>query len=297
MRELVDDLGGFLLSRLADTKLRTENLKAIRALTEYAYLGGHTGICKILGRFHCYIDTKDRKICSHLLTKGIWEIQNTECMAGIIKPGMNVVDVGGNFGYFTLLMCGLIGHAGGKVYSIEANPELCALIKDSLEVNALLSKAEVINCAIYDQQIDAIELTFGNNKTMNGRLSQFKNNPANMRPGEQVVQVPGNTLDNLLPKHEKIDFIKVDIEGSEEMFWYGSKRIRGANQALQILMEYNPKSYKDPGALIKNIFAEGYTVKKIYRTQSEDQLLDEQALLSMPKNEHVMLLLAKKPLQ
>ncbi|MCX7553023.1 FkbM family methyltransferase [Marinicella sp. S1101] len=293
MGELVDDLGGFLLSRLAHSELRTENLKAIRAMTEYSYLGNQTGICKILGRFHCYIDTRDRKICSHLLTKGVWEIQNTECMAKIIQPGMNVIDLGGNFGYFTLLMCGLIGHAGGKVYSIEANPELCALIKDSLEVNALLSKAEVINCAIFDAAVDSIELTFGNNKTMNGRLSQFKHNPGNMRPEEQAVEVPGNTLDNLIPEDEKIDFIKVDIEGSEEMFWYGSKRIRAFNQELQILMEYNSRSYKDPVRLCKSIFAEGYLVKSINKIASEDEMLDEQALLSLPNNEHVMLLISK----
>lgn len=293
MNEVVDELGGFILARLAESELRSENLRNIRAMTEFAYLGKNTGICKILGRFHCYIDTRDRKISSHLLTKGVWEIQNTECIAKLVKPGMNVIDVGGNFGYFTLLMCGLIGNMGGKVYTIEANTELCDLIKDSLEVNAMLPKSNVINCAIYSKPIDSIELTFGNNKTMNGRLSQFKNKPTNMRPEEQVISVKGNTLDNLIPKNEKIDFIKVDIEGSEEMFWYGSKRIREANKELHILMEFNPRSYKEPELLINNFFAEGYTIKRINKIASEDQLLDKQALLSIAKHEHVMLLLFK----
>lgn len=262
-------------------------------MTEYAYLGEHTGICRILGRFHCYVDTRDRKICSHLLTKGVWEIQNTECMARLIKPGMTVIDVGANFGYFTLLMCGLIGNQGGKVYTIEANPELCELIQDSLEVNGMLSKTDLINCAVYKAQVKELEFTFGNNKTMNGRLGDFKKNSTVIRKDEKVIKVAGNTLDNLIPDNQQIDFIKVDIEGAEEMFWYGSKRIRDSNNQLKTLMEYNPRSYSDPVKLINHIFDQGYEVKRINKTPEKDCICDRDMLLNLSKNEHVMLLLSK----
>jgi FkbM family methyltransferase len=293
MNNALDKSGKFNLLRLADTELRAENLKLINDLVEYSYLGDFNAVCKILGRFYCYIDTRDRKICGHLLTKGIWEVQNTECIVRHLKPGMSAIDVGANYGYFTLLMNGLVGHGAAKVYAIEANPMLCQLLQDSLEVNGMAGKTELINCAVYKEPIEQLEFTFGNNRTNNGRLSVCKNNPDNMREGERVVQVPGNTLDHLIPTDQKIDFIKVDIEGAEEMFWYGSRRIREDNDELKILMEFNPRSYADPVKLVKDVFAEGYQVKRIMKSPQHDQILNQNELLTVPKNEHIMLLMGK----
>ena len=157
----------------------------------------------------------------------------------------------------------------------------------------MAGKTELINCAVYKEPIEQLEFTFGNNRTNNGRLSMCKNNPDNMREGERVVQVPGNTLDHLIPTDQKIDFIKVDIEGAEEMFWYGSRRIREDNDELKILMEFNPRSYADPVKLVKDVFAEGYQVKRIMKSPQHDQILNQNELLTVPKNEHIMLLMGK----
>ena len=129
--------GKFKLSRLKNHNLRTENIKSISKSCYNAYLGDYQSLCRILGFFDIYIDTRDRSIGMQLLMKGYWEIDVTECIAKHLSPGMNVIDVGANYGYFSLLMAGLIGHKTGKVYSIEASPNVFQHLKNSIRINFL----------------------------------------------------------------------------------------------------------------------------------------------------------------
>ncbi|MCX7545257.1 FkbM family methyltransferase [Marinicella gelatinilytica] len=293
MSGIKDQLGKFIFSRLQNTNLRAENLKAIQEMATSSYLGDHVSICKVLGRFHCFIDTRDRTFGAQLLTKGFWEIQNTECIAKRVKKDMTVIDIGANFGYFTLLMCGLVGNDNGKVYSIEANPNIFQFLNDTMCVNGQLSKVELFNCAIYKEPCDDLNFIFRNNSPMNGHLYSHNINPENLKENENLIKVKGNTLDKLIPENEKIDFIKVDIEGAEEMFWHGSKRIRQDNTKLKILMEFNPKRYENPQGFVHSVVDEGYQITLIGKSEDYNQVLNANELLKIPSETHVMILLEK----
>ncbi|MFV0542729.1 MAG: FkbM family methyltransferase [Marinicella pacifica] len=293
MDNIKDQLGKFNLSRLKDPSLRTENLRIIQEMASSSYLGDYVSICKILGRFHCFIDTRDRTLGAHLLTKGFWEIQNTECIAKRVTKDMTVIDVGANFGYFTLLMCGLVGNGKGKVYSIEANPKVFNFLKDSVSLNALLSKTQLLNFAIYNEKCNNLQFTYGNNGSLNGRIQSLKAKPNKLSTNEQVINVKGNTLDNLIPENEKVDFIKVDIEGAEEMFWHGSKRIRKDNDDLKILMEFNPNRYADPNGFVHSMVEEGFQITLIGKSEEYNQVLNAEELLNIPAQTHVMILLER----
>jgi FkbM family methyltransferase len=206
---------------------------------------------------------------------------------------MIVIDIGANLGYFTLLMCGLVGNDKGKVYSIEANPYVFQLLRDSVAVNGQLSKVKLLNYAIYKEECSGLQFTFGDNGSTNGRIKNLKANPDKFNSDEKMVKVKGNTLDNLIPENEKIDFIKVDIEGAEEMFWYGSKRVRKDNDELKILLEYNPNRYDNPKLFVNSIVDEGYQLKLVGKSEEYDKVLTGEELLSIPSNVHVMLLLEK----
>jgi FkbM family methyltransferase len=55
----------------------------------------------------------------------------------ILKQGSNVIDIGANIGYYSLLSLYLVGEKG-KVYSFEASP----LIYNQLEHNLALNKVK-----------------------------------------------------------------------------------------------------------------------------------------------------------
>ena len=289
MRSVFGNLGKFHLNRLRDSKLRPENISAISSKCQNAYLGDYQNICKILGRFKIYIDSRDRTLGPYLLMDGFWEIQITECIAKNVKLGMNVIDVGANYGYYSLLMAGLIGNKGSKVYSIEANPNIFSLLKNSIRINGLKNKVDPINIAIIDGDPKEMKFSFKNDSAMNGHLEVYRKN-SNI---EESITVNANKLDNLVPVGEKIDFIKVDIEGAEHMFWQGSSRIRKDNPDIKILLEFNARRYEFAEQFVDSIIDEGFTIKQIERTPDLDCYLTKQQLLSLPTHTHVMLLLER----
>jgi hypothetical protein len=47
---------------------------ACRAQVQPVYLGGYTALCRILGRYKFYVDTRDEGFGSNVLLDGFWEM-------------------------------------------------------------------------------------------------------------------------------------------------------------------------------------------------------------------------------
>ena len=86
-----------------------------------------------------YLDPNDTIVSRSLSLDLIWEKEESEFLRNIIKEGMNVVDIGANIGYFSLLFSKWVGDKG-KVYSIEPDP----FNFDLLSKNILINQAENI---------------------------------------------------------------------------------------------------------------------------------------------------------
>ena len=56
---------------------RTFNEAEIRALCRTAYCGDHTTLCRVLGRYQLFVDTRDIGISSHLMLGGFREMWGT----------------------------------------------------------------------------------------------------------------------------------------------------------------------------------------------------------------------------
>ncbi len=52
----------------------------------------------------------------------------------LLRPGMNVADLGAHVGFFTLLAAGLVGLAG-RVYAFEPHPENFTILKKNISLN------------------------------------------------------------------------------------------------------------------------------------------------------------------
>lgn len=283
------NLGKFKLNRLRDHHKRADNINNIAIKCHNAYLGDYQNICRILGRFNIYVDSRDRTLGMQLLMNGYWEIEISECIAKNVKLGMTAIDVGSNYGYFTLLMGGLIGNKSGKIYSIEANPHVYSLLKNSVSINGFKSKIKVINKAVIDTDTQTMQFNYKNERSMNGHLDVYKKKSEQ----ENSVMVNADKLDNIIPEGEKIDFIKVDIEGAEHMFWQGSQRIRNDNPEIKILLEFNAKRYEKAEQFVDSIIDEGFSIKQIKKTPDFDKYLTKQQLFCLPTHTHVMLLLER----
>jgi FkbM family methyltransferase len=88
-----------------------------------------------LGGFAFQCDQRDsvsREVCF----TGRYEPQETQLASRILRAGDTFVDVGANWGYFTLAAAHWVG-AGGRVLAFEPEPRLFEMLTSNLEANGL----------------------------------------------------------------------------------------------------------------------------------------------------------------
>src|SRR5262245_34051536 len=106
---------------------RAEAERAIKARVQTAYLGHGRVLARVLGEYKIFLSSDDLGFSCHVMLDGYWESWLTLFFMRHIKPGMTVVDVGANFGYYTVLFGGAVG-ATGRVIAIEPVPSTVALL-------------------------------------------------------------------------------------------------------------------------------------------------------------------------
>src|SRR5438045_9793085 len=116
---------------------------AIRRRVQTAYLGDDVVLARILGRLKIYLNSKDRGFASHLMLDGYWEMWLTQYLARTVNSGMTVIDVGANFGYFTLLLADIVGTKGG-VIAVEPNTSATALLRETIMLNGFEHRVKII---------------------------------------------------------------------------------------------------------------------------------------------------------
>lgn len=287
-----DAIGLFNFHKLADSKNRQENIRTISGLCHNAFLGNHTSICRILGRFNMFVDTRDRGIGMHLLMRGLWEMYITEYIASYVQKDMVVLDVGANYGYYSMLMAQLVGPDQGQVISFEANPYLSNLFDESVKINGFKSRISVNNIALSNEQSDDAAFFVPPNAPMNGHLISSRENRYKNEIPAGSIQVKTTTLDDFIAPGTRIDFAKVDIEGAEYHFWQGAKRVRQDNPQLSFLLEFNAARYERPGDFIDMMLDEGYALKRLHMDAKQVKI-DKTGALEQAKQQDIMLLIEK----
>jgi FkbM family methyltransferase len=191
-----------------------------------------------------------REVC---LT-GRYEPQETALIRHLLRPGMTFVDVGANWGYFTLVGAHLVGPAG-SVLAIEADPRACRALRANLAKNKMTSVA-VHNIAASDGD---------------GRLSFQEYEPHARDTGNfgvaqstlivehgRRVEIDAHALDDVLDRAgiERVHVLKIDIEGGEARAMAGLRRRLSAHLVDAISMELHPYHLRDLGTSAAQLIAE-----------------------------------------
>lgn len=243
----------FELARLGPLR-RGANQEFIRGNCQNAYLGDHTILARVLGRYKMFLDTRDVAFTPHLLTDGYWEMTHTEVMAKLLKPGMKAIDLGANLGYFTLLMAERVG-SSGAVHAFEPNPHLAMLTRQSVEVNGFASRTTVHEIALSDQSGE-LDFFIDPARPMNATVYPKDNH--------EKARVPTARFDDF-HELEDCDFIKIDVEGAEETVWKGmAKRLKNP-RPLTIILEFTPDRYPDAGAFLDLFESQGLSLGYVHQ--------------------------------
>jgi FkbM family methyltransferase len=243
------------LQQLRDAPSRTIGEAAIRARCQVINIDKDTAICRILGRYKMFVDLRDGGFVPHLMMEGYWEYWNTEFMWNTVQPGAVCVDVGANHGYFSIVLADLIG-VTGALYSIEPNPRLFGLLNRSIQLNGFGSRTMAIQAAV-GAEPGQLPLLVPIAEPKNARLvSESRADRAREsteNQGEEIHMVRVDTLDNLVKG--PADFVKIDVEGAEELVWHGMQKLIDRSPNIRIVMEVNPERCRSPGEFLDSIKA------------------------------------------
>lgn len=185
-----------------------------------------------------FLVASDRSLTPHIALDGYWEQWITDVFRRIVQPGMHVVDVGANVGYYTMLAAQAVGETG-RVTAFEANPALADVVHRNMDVNGFLGRVEIVSKAAYSE---VAELNFSIYRNYKGSSGLWGSNEdaAIFRDQVDVISVPAVPLDVQLAG-QKVDFLKIDAEGAEGHILLGAQRLIAENPGLQLLIEYAPR--------------------------------------------------------
>lgn len=206
--------------------------RRVRERIRPIYLGNHRALCTILGRYKFFVDTRDLGFATHLLTDGFWEMPLTEFMVKTVKEGMCILDVGANFGYYSVLFADLVGPTG-RLTAFEPNPHAALSVEASLSTNGFEDRSRVVRAAVSDHA-GSVKFCVPRAEPKNARiLEEGDEVPAD----SDVITVPTVSLDEAC-RDQKVDFIKIDAEGAEYHIFKGMQRIIERDRP-KIVLEFN----------------------------------------------------------
>ena len=224
-----------------------------------------------------------------ILRDGVIEPWNKKILERILHPGDTFINIGANFGYFSILAGSLVGPSG-KVISFEANPMIYECLSYGIFYSGLPNIVDAHNMAISDKE-DVVKLYFSpvfsgggsiiNNVNYDGyssmntmeqcRIGKSHDTNKHLINGDWIKHsmlneyIKADSLDSVLSKYygnlEKIRLIQIDVEGAEKLVLDGSLSTLEKFKPI-ILVEFDPHTVRDQ---VKNMDQESvhHTFEKI----------------------------------
>ena len=201
------------------------------------YIGGGRALTRTVFGHKFYVDARDASLAPHILLDGAWEPWITKVFRETVRPGMRVVDVGANMGWYAVQAADLVG-AEGSVISFEANPPLASLVRRNLAVNGFSERATVVAKAVYKE---TTSLQFGVYRDHLGGGSIYATEGAAENLDDHVTEitVPATSLDAYFAPGTRVDVIRMDAEGAEPFILQGARRVIEENPGIAIFFEFS----------------------------------------------------------
>jgi FkbM family methyltransferase len=253
-----------------------------RLVRPRVYLGDHTLMTRTVFGHVLYLDTRDDSLVPALVLRGVWEPNVTRVLLRLLRPGMRVIEIGANVGYYTLLAGSCVGPSG-SVLAFEANPDIAARLRRAVIVNGYQWWTSVVASAVAEREGRA---TLHVLQRQHGSSGLFPRGSVYLQAFNEVtrpLEVPVTTLDGFLGHDPApVDLLKIDAEGTEPLIFDGMRGLLERSQHLRAVIEFTPRlianAGRDAGAFLDTLASLGFHIDVIdarggLRTASPAQLL------------------------
>ena len=181
---------------------------------------------------HCYFIYKPL----YFFYKNISDRQKISLFKKIIKPGMRVMDLGANIGFYTILFSKLVGETG-KVFAFEPDSKNYKHLEESVKklYNTVIEKK-----AVSDK---TGKINFYISKDLNVDHQSY-----DIGEDREYEEVDAISLDDYFFDNAKIDFIKIDIQGYEPIALKGMSKIMRQPGRIIVFGELWPYGLQKAGS-------------------------------------------------
>ena len=145
-----------------------------------------------------------------LYEQGDWFEDEIKFIRQYIKPGMNVLDIGANYGVYTLSIANIVGDKG-KVWALEPTSSTFSCLEKSVAHNGF-KNVSLLKLGLSNRAGSAQLYT-----SDNGELNSLTQDSVPTGSSSSVEEIELDTLDNCFSTYQWKDlaFIKLDAEGEE----------------------------------------------------------------------------------
>jgi FkbM family methyltransferase len=175
--------------------------------------------------------SKDHVLLSSLVDSGELELGTRLLIQRFLKPNDVFVDIGANIGIHTLAAARAL-QGKGKIIAFEPFLTSAQLLQKSIFINGFSHITEIHQAAVFN--IKGKQTLFLGESS--GHHSLW---PLNS-PIVNQVEVPLVRLDDIISKEQKLNLIKIDVEGAELEVIESGKSLIKNNPDIGLIVEFGP---------------------------------------------------------
>ena len=258
----------------------SEKIDQIPSFVAAINTSSHTAVTSVAGGviaisvdgFTMGVPAEEWGFAMFLSHAGYFEHGSELFFESLLKPNMRVIDLGANLGIYTLRAL----RKKCMVFAYEPTPRTFDLLRQNIKASGFAESGRIqaYQMAVSDQ---CGTINFYENPSMCGHNSIYGES------GQQPIEVSVTTLDSQLDTLQRIDLVKMDIEGAEYHALLGMRELIRRNPDLQIIMEFAPehirRAGREPEALLALIHELGFTVYLINEVSAQAEPVKDEELL------------------
>ena len=232
------------------------------------------------------LDLRDAGISRELFLTGVHEIHSTQQFKEEMKPGMILLEIGANIGYFALLGAVRI-RPGGRVLALEPSPANVKSLEENAKLNGL---DDVVNVYPFAAGRESGTLPFY--VVSKSNLCGFVNRAG---PGIKLLgqlEVGVVPVDHIVEEEGvRVDYFRMDVEGFETEVVEGMIRTLTNEDPpeggfIEIHSELLNRKGTTAWSFIDRMYELGYQIKTArYRGQADVVVSSNSEFLDHPWSE------------
>ncbi|OQY49101.1 MAG: hypothetical protein B6242_00195 [Anaerolineaceae bacterium 4572_78] len=197
----------------------------------------------------------DRYLALWLWKLGLLGKTELTFLSKLCQPNMHIVDIGANVGLYSLIFAMNIGQ-NGKVWAFEPDVGNFDMLKRNIQHNQYYNIMPIQKAV--SNQSGIIKLYISDYHNGDHRTYQTTDK-------RTAIEIESVSLDDFFVAGERIDLIKMDIQGAEGFALQGMTQILKNNPQVKIFTEFWPFGLQQAGfeseKMISDLQACGFNIK------------------------------------